>query len=135
MMPMVERLRRRVLFVEALTCALMVRGALRLVSLPLAVRAARLAGTLFPSHGDVTDCVRAATWAARYLAHPTCLYCALTAYAMLAHRDGHARFHLGAVRGEQLTMHAWVTVDGRALDADADRCAPLWTAPARRARL
>ena len=135
MIPMLEPLRRRVLLVEALTCALVVRGTLRLASLPLSMRAARLAGTLFPSHGDVTDCVRAATWAACHLAHPTCLYRALTAYAMLAHRDGHARFHLGAVRGEHLTMHAWVTVDGRALDVDADRYVPFWTAPARRARL
>ena len=137
MMPRLHPLRRRALLVEALTCALVVRASLRLASIPFAVRAARLAGALFPSHGDATDCVRAATRAARHLAHPTCLYRALTAYAMLAHRDGHARFHLGAARAGDVdvAMHAWVTVDGRALDADADRYAALWTAPSRPASL
>ena len=77
----------------------------------------------------------AATSAARHLAHPTCLYRALTAYAMLAHRDGHARFHLGAARSGDVAMHAWVTLNGRALDADAHRYAPFWTAPSRPARL
>ena len=134
-MPMLDPLRRRVLFVEALTCALVVRASLRLSSLPVAVRAARLAGALFPSHGDATDCVHAATRAVRHLAHPTCLYRALTAYAMLTHRDGRARFHLGAARDENVSMHAWVTLEGRALDDDADRYAPFWTAPSRPARL
>ena len=133
MMPTLDPLRRHALLVEALTCALVVRASLRLASLPVAVRAARLAGILFPSHGDATDCVRAATRAARHLAHPTCRYRSLTAYAMLAHRDGHARFHLGAARAGDVAMHAWVTVDGRALDTDADRYAPFWTAPSRRA--
>ena len=130
-----DPLGRQALFVEALTCALVVRAALRLTSLPIAVRAAQVAGALFPSHGDATDCVGAATRAVRYLAHPTCLYQALTAYAMLAHRNGHARFHLGAARGVDVSMHAWVTLDGRALDDDADRYAPFWTAPSRLASL
>lgn len=134
MTPTLHPLGRHVLCVEALTCALVVRAALRLASLPVAVRAAQLAGALFPSHGDTIDCVRAAILASRHLAHPTCLYRALTAYAMLAHREGHARFHLGAVRAGDVAMHAWVTLDGRALDAEADRYAPLWTAPSRPAR-
>lgn len=134
-MPMLDPLRNQVLFVEALTCAVVVRASLRLVPLPVAVRAARLAGALFPSHGDASDCVRAATRAAHHLAHPTCFYQALTAYAMLSHRDGRARFHLGATRDENVSMHAWVTLDGRALDDNADRYAPFWTAPSRPTRL
>lgn len=125
---LLERLRRPAILVEALWCAVVVRASLRMASLPVAVRAARLTGSFFPSHGDAAECMRAACTAAAQIAHPTCLYRALTAYAMLAHRNGHACFHVGVARAGDVAMHAWVTVDGHALDADADRYAAVWTA-------
>jgi hypothetical protein len=124
------RLRRSALLVEAFACALIVRVTLRLGTLPMAVRAARLAGSCFPSLGSAAECMTAADLAATRLAHPTCLYRALTAYAMLAHRSDQARFHLGATRAQALAVHAWVSLGGHPLDLETHRYVPLWTAPA-----
>ena len=116
------------LHLHAALCAIVIRISLRLGSLPLAVRAARVAGRLCRTWAAVDDCHEAAAVASRRLAHATCLYRALTAYALLVHRHPCTQFHVGAARGGDVAAHAWVTVGGRAIDADAWRYATLWTA-------
>lgn len=121
-------LRPRRLLLQASVCALAVRALLRCTSLPTTVRVARQLGFILCARARPDDCVAAAATAVRHFAHPTCLYRALTEYALLAHRCRLARFHLGATRSEDLAAHAWVTVDGHALDAEASRYIAIWTA-------
>ena len=116
------------LFLHAAVCAIIVRISLRVGSLPFSVRAARAAGRLYRTPAAADDCLDAATAASHRLAHATCLYRALTAYALLVHRHPGTQFHVGAARGGEVAAHAWVTVEGRAIDADAWRYATLWTA-------
>ena len=135
------------LVLHAALCAIVVRVSLRVGSLPFAVRAARIAGWLCRTRASTDECYEAAAVASRRLAHATCLYRALTAYALLVHRQPDTQFHVGAVRGAQgplrrtvpvgagfnrpvgvMGAHAWVTINGRAIDADARRYATLWTA-------
>lgn len=123
-------LRQRILVVHAALCALVIRAALRTGSLPFSLRAARVAGALCRTRATPRECVMAGAAAANRLAHATCLYRALTAYALLVRRHPGAGFHVGAARAAALAAHAWVTVDGRPLDDEADRYATLWTAPA-----
>ena len=116
------------LSVHASFCAIVVRLSLRVGSLPFAVRAARVAGRLCPARASADDCLNAAAIASQRLAHATCLYRALTAYALLVHRHPATQFHVGARRAEDVAAHAWVTVNGRTIDAEAWRYATLWTA-------
>ena len=96
--------------VHAAACALVVRLALRALSLPRAVRAARAMGSLCRTRASAADCLDAAETHARRFAHGTCLYRALTAYALLAHRHPLARFHIGATTTGERSAHAWVSV-------------------------
>ena len=115
------------LVLHAAFCAIVVRGSLRVGSLPFAVRAARTAGWLCRTRASADECYDAAAVASRRLAHATCLYRALTAYALLVHRHPDTQFHVGAVRAGDVAAHAWITIGGRAVDADAWRYATLWT--------
>lgn len=121
------RLRRALLAMHAAVCALVVRASLRAGSVRFAVRAASGAGSLCRSRATIDECAAAAARAVARLAHPTCLYRALTAYALLAHRHDTTRFHLGTTVAGGITAHAWVSVDGRALDREAVRYDTLWT--------
>ena len=116
------------LILHAAWCAIVVRVSLRVGSLPFAVRAARTAAWLCRTRASIDECHEAAAVASARLAHDTCLYRALTAYALLVHRHPDTQFHVGAVRVGDVATHAWVTIDGRAIDADAWRYATLWTA-------
>jgi hypothetical protein len=117
-----------VLGLHAAFCAIVVRASLRVGSLPFAVRAARTAGWLCRTRASTGECNEAAAVASRRFAHATCLYRALTAYALLAHRYPDTQFHVGAVRARDVATHAWVTIGGRPIDAEACRYATLWTA-------
>ena len=120
-------LRGALLEMHAAVCAIVVRASLRAGSVCFAVRAASGAGSLCRTRATVDECGAAATRAAARLSHPTCLYRALTAYALLAHRHGATRFHVGTALGDGMTAHAWVSVGGRALDLEAERYSTLWT--------
>ena len=120
-------LRRGVLAMHAAVCAVVVRASLRGGSVRFAVRAASGAGSLCRTRATVDECAAAATRAAARLAHPTCLYRALTAYALLAHRHDATCFHLGTAVADGIAAHAWVSVGGRALDFEAARYSTLWT--------
>ena len=119
--------RGALLAMHAAVCALVVRASLRTGSVPLAVRAASSAGSLCRTRASVDECAVAATRATAHFSHTTCLYRALTAYALLAHRQRATRFHLGTTLVGGMTAHAWVSVGGRALDLEAGRYATLWT--------
>ena len=121
-------LRSRAIRLHADGCALLIRICLRTRSVRLAVATARAAGGLCRSHATVEQCVAMGTAAADRLAHPTCLYRALTVYALLVRRHPAVQFHLGAASGAAFATHAWVTVGGNALDTDAQRYAILWSA-------
>jgi hypothetical protein len=117
---------RTLLVVEAVFVAVFVRGALRVMPLPRVV--ALLRGSPFRSRraDDVESCVAAASAAAARVAHPTCLYRALVAFALLARRGAPVVFHLGADRAPGFGAHAWLSIDGRPLDQDAGRWPELW---------
>lgn len=121
------RFRGALLAMHAAVCALVVRASLRAGSVPLAVRAASSAGSLCRTRASVDECAVAATRATGHFSHTTCLYRALTAYALLAHRHRATRFHLGTTLVDGMTAHAWVSVGGRALDLEAGRYVTLWT--------
>ena len=125
-----EWLTRRALGLHAALCAVLVRAALSTRSIPFAVRVARAAGALCGTSASVADCVRAGTNAADAFSHPTCLYRALTVYGLLVARHDGAQFHIGAARTATVAAHAWTSIGGEPLDAEARRYAPLWTAPA-----
>lgn len=119
-------LRRALLVTHAAVCAVVVRASLRAGSVPFALRAASGVGSLCRTRATIDECAAAATAAATRLSHPTCLYRALTAYALLAHRHNATRFHLGTTVDGGMSAHAWVSVDGRALDLEAAQYATLW---------
>ena len=119
--------RLALLEMHAAVCAVVVRAALRSGSVRLTIRAARIAGSVCRTRATPAECALAAARAADKLAHPTCLYRALTAYALLASRHTTATFHLGAAYDGRMTAHAWVSVDGRPLDLEAERYSLLWT--------
>lgn len=119
-------LRRALLAMHAALCAVVVRASLRAGSVPFAVRAASSAGSLCRTRATIDECAAAATVAAARLSHPTCLYRALTAYALLAHRHDATRFHLGTTVAGGMGAHAWVSVGDRALDLEAAQYSPLW---------
>lgn len=86
----------------------------------------RLPGRPAPE-SDADACWTAACQAAARIAHPTCLYRSLVAFALLARRGRRVALHIGAHRGPHVAAHAWVTIDGRALGGDgAERYRVLW---------
>lgn len=112
---------------EACAIAVLARAAVRCLPLP---RAVRLLGAI-PARrraGDPTDaCLAAASDAAERMAHPTCLYRALIAFALLTRRRRDAGFHLGASRQQGFSAHAWVSAGGIRLDMPGGgEYVPLW---------
>ena len=118
-------LRRNLLLLHASLCAIVLRIVLRFGSLADAVDVAALFATAGPSHVTTGACMAAARLATRRWSHSTCLYRALTAYALLGRRDGVA-FHIGAASAEGFSAHAWIATAGLPLDASARRYTSLW---------
>ena len=119
----------RLLMVEACVAALAARLALRLLPWRDAARVVRAVRCLPRVAASESECRRAAAAAAAAVAHPTCLYRALIEYALLGRRYDAVRLHLGTSSHAGFASHAWITIDGRPLDPEAARYAPLWTAP------
>lgn len=124
--------------VPALGTAVVVEVALRLVPLPRLAAAVGAPVCLTPGPADPADPsallgpvdaarLRAAKILMRrwpFGARGPCLRHALVAGRLLRHRR--PRLVLGALRDERgATAHAWLLVDGVALDADAERWTPL----------
>jgi transglutaminase superfamily protein len=111
---------------EAHACAFGIRIALRCMSIPrLVTLVSRLPRVQRPS-SNVDECVRAAEEAAGRVAHRTCLFTALTAFALLARRGHPVRVLIGAARDHGLDAHAWVTVSDVPLTASTRAYEPLW---------
>ena len=117
---------KRLLF-EACVAAAVTRLALRLFTVPITVRIVRIAvpGPLARASADA--CHRAAEVAASRVGHPTCLYRAIVAYALLHRRFERVEFHLGAQTRDGFVAHAWTTIGGRVTDAEAAACESLWS--------
>ncbi len=96
---------------EAFLLAAVARAGVRCFSVP---RVARGLGALprRRCRDAVEDCVAAANSGAARAAHPTCLFRSLVAFALLARRGHDAAIHLGAIREDGLSAHAWVTIAG-----------------------
>ena len=112
---------------EAHAIACGVRIALQWLSLP---RTLELLERLPRTSRAVTSpaaCDFAAAEAARRVAHPTCLYTALTAFALLVRRGYAARLVIGAAPGGDFAAHAWVTIEGRPLTSAARPYVSLWS--------
>lgn len=64
-----------------------------------------------------------------YPAHDTCLYRALTRYALLCRHAVGVRFHLSAPTDQASAGHAWVSVQGRMVLEPASPPPELWSYP------
>ena len=119
--------------VEAFLIAAAVRVGLRCFSVARVARGLAAIPRRRAAFADpVHHCLSAAASGAAQAAHPTCLFRALVAFALLARRDRDAVFHLGASPGEDFSAHAWVTQDGESLDLPGTRkYVSLWQQPAR----
>jgi hypothetical protein len=114
--------------VEAHAIACGVRLGLRLLPLSrVAALLLKLPRARTSSTRDPRECATAAHEAARRAAHPTCLFRALTAFAMLVRRGYAARLALGAAHAGEFAAHAWVTVDGAAIEPCDREYVPLWS--------
>ena len=119
---------------EAHAIAALLRVLLRLLPLP---RVAALLARIPRARSLSTprDCVAAAAEAVRRTAHPTCLFTALTTFALLARRGYRPDLVIGAARvGRSFTprqagfdAHAWVNVAGAPVVPNARDYATLWT--------
>jgi hypothetical protein len=112
---------------EAHAVAVAIRVALRM--LPFA-RVVALLARLPREYGRSagTDaCLAASVEASGRAAHPTCLFTALTAFALLARRGYGPRLVIGAARERGFDAHAWVTVDGAAVLPCDREYVPLWS--------
>ena len=119
----IPRLRRQQLLLQASLCAIVVRISLRIASLPTAVRVAAAMAALCPAPAGNRACVAAARLATYRWSHATCLYRALTAYALISRRHG-VSVHLG-VTPVPFAAHAWLTAPG--LRSTPPRFVPLWS--------
>ena len=111
---------------EAHAIAALVRVLLRL--LPLRRVAALLAR--IPRTGSVStpcECMSVAAEAARRAAHPTCLFTALTTFALLARRGYRPHLVIGAARGAGFDAHAWVNLAGVPVVPNARDYATIWS--------
>lgn len=112
---------------EACVIAVSVRVALRVMPLPRLVRAlAALPGVRADPVQDADACRRAGAAAVARVAHPTCLFEALTTFGLLARRGHAAVFHVGGARDAGFQAHAWVSVDGRPLDGSTAGYSGIW---------
>ena len=119
---------------EAHAIAALVRVLLRLLPLPrVAALLARIPRTR--SLSTPRDCVAAAAEASRRAAHPTCLFTALTTFALLARRGYKPDLVIGAVRVDRgftprqagFDAHAWVNLAGVPVVSNARDYATLWS--------
>lgn len=124
------------LSLEAHAVALFVRILVRTSSLKRA--AGVLAGVprrRAVSADTAASCVAAARQATARVAHPTCLYQSLVAFALLARRGYAVTLHVGARRRQWLEAHAWLTIDGHPYEPETTASyTELWrvlAAPAR----
>jgi hypothetical protein len=118
---------RLAIHAEAHAIAGVIRVALRILPLP---RVALLLANLPRARRPVStagECVSAAADAVRRAAHPTCLYTALTAFALLARRGYAPRLVIGAARDGGFGAHAWVIVGGAPVIPCTRDYAPLWS--------
>ncbi len=122
------------LVAEALAIAAAVRVALRLMPISrVAASLDRYSRLRTRDAASAGDCLRVAAAAAARVAHPTCLYRSLVAYALLARRGHAAALHLGVSRNDGFAAHAWISVAGRSCDPDASRShVTLWSHSAAR---
>jgi Transglutaminase-like superfamily len=112
---------------EAHVIAAAVRIVVRLLPLP---RIVALLARLPRAHrpvGTTVECASAVADAVRRAAHPTCLFTALTAFALLARRGHEPRFVLGAANDRGFDAHAWVTVRGVPVIPCTREYVPLWS--------
>lgn len=115
--------------IEALALAGVVRVALRL----LPVRRLLILLDAMPRTRSVEtagECAALGAKAAGRAAHGTCLYSALTTYGLLARRGYAPRLVIGTRRAPAFAAHAWVSVDGAAVEPSAHEYAPLWASGA-----
>lgn len=109
----IARRSRSWLYAEAFLLAAVARAGVRCFSVP---RVARGLGALprrrRACHDAVEDCLAAAESGAARAAHATCLFRSLVAFGLLARRGHDAAIHLGAIREDGLSAHAWVTIAG-----------------------
>lgn len=123
---------RRATRVEAHALAAVIRVAVRFLPLPqIVVFLARLPRARESVSGTWTY-ASAAEEAVRRMAHPTCLFTALVAFALLERRGYAPRFVIGAARDCGFDAHAWVNVDGVPVLPCAREYVPLWTYGAAR---
>lgn len=117
--------------VEALALAGVVRVALRLLSVP---RLLDLLDTMPRTRGVETpgECAALGAKAAGRAAHATCLYSALTTYGLLVRRGYAPRLVIGTRGAPEFAAHAWVSLDGAAVEPSAHEYAPLWASGASR---
>ena len=110
---------------EAHAIAALVRVLLRLLPLPrVTALLARIPRTR--SLSTPRECVAAAAEAARRAAHSTCLFTALTTFALLARRGYKPHLVIGAARGAGFDAHAWVNLGGEPVVPNARDYATLW---------
>jgi hypothetical protein len=111
---------------EAHAIAGLIRVAVRLLPLPrIAALLARLPRTRRTSSPG--ECASAAADAVPRVAHPTCLYTALTAFALLARRGYAPSLLIGAARVGGFDAHAWVIVAGAPVIPGRRDYTPLWS--------
>ena len=128
MTPTGQRRVRPALRVEAFLLAAIARAALRRFSLPAVARGfGALPRSRRGCPESVDECMAAAALGAARAAHSTCLFRSLVAFALLARRGHAAAVHLGAHREGGLSAHAWVTIDGVAVEPQgASTYVSLW---------
>ena len=112
--------------VEAHAFAAAIRIALRCMSIPRLVTLVTWVPRAHRPVGTPDECMRAAEEAAGRVAHRTCLFTALTAFALLARRGHPVRVVIGAARHEGLDAHAWVTVADVPVRGSTRAYEPLW---------
>ena len=115
---------------EAHAIAALMRVALRVLPLPRIVTLLARLPRAQQCRDGIAECELAATEAARRAAHPTCLFTALVAFALLVRRGYLPCFMVGVSRDHGFDAHAWVTVDGVALIPSVGEYAPLWSSGA-----
>jgi hypothetical protein len=116
-----------ILRAEAHAIAGLIRVAVRILPLP---RIAALLAHLPRTRRTVSspgECASAAADGARRVTHPTCLYTALTAFALLARRGHAPSLVIGAARVDGFDAHAWVIVGGAPVMAGRRDYTPLWS--------
>jgi hypothetical protein len=128
--PPAERPLSRLLLAEACLVAACIRVGLRIVPVRTLIT---FLDVLPPSDARGSDeldaCRRAASIAAARIAHPTCLFRSLVGFGLLARRGYPVAFQIGATTADGFAAHAWLTLAGQPLDADASEYMSVWHRP------